>query len=107
MLTKIIEDFAQAWITLNPELIIQHLAQSFRYDSQWVFESLDYKGYVSYIRGKFETIRKTNSGPEVHIVTDAQSSLGKMLKLNQNGNIVYYRIEIENGKVIKGDLCMF
>lgn len=58
---EILADFTEAWNTLNPELIIQHLSPKFIYDSQWVFNSLDYHEYKDYIRGKFETIRKTGS----------------------------------------------
>lgn len=104
---EIIEDFAQAWLDLNPELIIKHLDRSFRYDSQWVFDWLDYQGYVDYISAKFDMIRRTNSKLNVEIVSDSFSAIGKMLKLDQNGNIAFYRIEVQNGKVIKGDLCAF
>ena len=52
----IIMDFAKAWQTLNTKLIEKHLSSDFIYDSQWVFESLDYKGYIKYIRGKFQTL---------------------------------------------------
>ena len=44
----IIMDFAKAWQTLNTKLIEKHLSSDFIYDSQWVFESLDYKGYIKY-----------------------------------------------------------
>ena len=37
---QIVHDLAEAWRTLNPELLIQHLAPEFQYDSMWVFESL-------------------------------------------------------------------
>lgn len=39
-MNNIIEDFCVAWQTLDAELIIKHLDNSFVYDSQWVFESL-------------------------------------------------------------------
>ena len=42
----IIMDFAKAWQTLNTKLIEKHLSSDFIYDSQWVSESLDYKGYI-------------------------------------------------------------
>ena len=52
-------------------------------------------------------IRRTNSKLNVEIVSDSFSAIGKMLKLDQNGNIAFYRIEVQNGKVIKGELCAF
>ena len=68
--TQIIMDFAKAWETLNPELIIENLDETFVYDSQWVLESLDYKGYTEYIRAKFKTIKQSGAGPIVKIVPD-------------------------------------
>ena len=35
-MNSIIEDFCVAWKTLDAELIIKHLDDSFVYDSQWV-----------------------------------------------------------------------
>lgn len=65
----IIMDFAKAWQTLNTKLIEKHLSSDFIYDSQWVFESLDYKGYIKYIRGKFKTLRRNRNNIDVQIVS--------------------------------------
>lgn len=48
---NIINDFAIAWETLSPELIVKHLSSDFQYDSQWVYNSMDKNGYSEYIRG--------------------------------------------------------
>ena len=37
-----------AWNQLDAEQIVKHLDESFRYDSQWVFDYLDYNGYIDY-----------------------------------------------------------
>lgn len=103
-MNEIIEDFCKAWQTLDSTLIIKHLDKNFRYDSQWVFESLDYNGYVEYITGKFQTLKEHRCSISVEIVDDGGS---KMLKLTQNEQICFYRIKISNGKVTKGDMCMF
>lgn len=58
------------------------------------------RGYVSYLTEKFNKIRETGSIIEATIVDGA-------VRLNQNGSIAFYRVKIENGKIIKGDLCMF
>ena len=102
---EILADFTEAWNTLNPELIIQHLSPKFIYDSQWVFNSLDYHEYKDYIRGKFETIRKTGSSVKAEMGYNERGEL--LNQLNQGGNIAFYRIRVENNKVVKGDLCMF
>lgn len=99
-LSQILQDIQTAWNTLDPQLIIKHLDKSFIYDSQWAFESLDYERYISYITGKFNKIRETGCIVEATIVDGA-------VRLNQNGSIAFYRVKIENGKIIKGDLCMF
>ena len=102
----IIKDFQKAWQTFNASYIIKHLHPDFIYDSQWVFESLDYTGYVDYILGKFRTLTLSSSKIETRIVKD-QYEGGYMLELIQNNNKCYYRIKVKDGKVIKGDLCMF
>lgn len=102
----IIKDFQKAWQTFNASYIIKHLHPDFIYDSQWVFKSLDYTGYVDYILGKFRTLTLSSSKIETRIVEDPRMG-GCMLELIQNNNRCYYRIKIKDGKVIKGDLCMF
>lgn len=102
----ILKDFAKAWETLNPEYIIMHLSKDFQYDSQWVFESLDYNGYINYLRNKFDTLKNNRVSIKVEIVDDPYMS-GKMLRLHQAGQTIIYRIKISNGMVVKGDLCMF
>ena len=100
---QIVHDLATAWRTLNPELIIKHLATTFQYDSMWVFESLDNEGYAKYIRGKFHTIKKTGSQLTI------QEVLGrKAISISQDGkDPIYYVIKIKDGKIVKGDLTAF
>lgn len=102
----IIEDFKNAWQSLDAELICKHLDESFVYDSQWVFSSLDCNGYKEYIRGKFQTLRNNNASLGVSVVDDEYFG-GKMLAIKQGDTLVYYRIKIKDGKVIKGDMCAF
>lgn len=106
----VITDFAEAWNLLDAELIIKHLDPSFQYDSQWVYSSLDYNGYIDYIRGKFQTIKMQRIPVSAAIVDDPYKG-GQMIRIVQSidgkDSIVYYRIKINNGKVVKGDLCMF
>ena len=103
---ELVAIFAQAWRTLNPELIVANLDQSFIYDSQWVFESLDYSRYIDYIRGKFHTIKRRNAGVKVEIVPDPYQG-GNMLALTQGSSTVFYRTQVKDWKVVKGDLCAF
>ena len=103
---NILKDFCMAWKTLDAGLIIKHLDDSFVYDSQWVFASLDCEGYKEYIQGKFETLKGHGIWIDASIVEDPYGG-GQMLKLDQNGKTVYYRIKVKNGTAVKGDMCMF
>ena len=104
---QIVEEIAKAWETLDADLIIQNIDESFVYNSQWVFESLDYAGYKEYIRGKFQTLKNKKVGPNVKIVPDNFEG-GTMIALQQGNNEpCFFRIKVLNGKVIKGDLCAF
>lgn len=102
----ILKDFAKAWETLNPELIIMHLSKDFQYDSQWVFESLDYNDYTNYLRSKFKTLKNNRVSINVEIVEDPYMG-GKMLQLHQAEQTIIYRIKVSKGMVVKGDMCMF
>ena len=100
---QIIHDFAEAWRTLNPVLLIQLLAPEFQHDSMWVFESLDHDGYVDYIRGKFSTIKKSGSSLAIHEVPRRSA-----IAIVQDGKApVFYIIEIKDGKIVKGDVTAF
>lgn len=105
-MNQIIKDFAKAWETLDAELIFKHLSSHFKYDSQWVFESLDTDSYRSYLKGKFQTLKSKGITIQVEIVEDPYFG-GYMLRLIQSGEPIVYRIKIEEGKVIKADMCMF
>lgn len=105
-MNAIIEDFCNAWKTLDANLIIKHLDEKFVHDSQSVFSSLDYEGYKDYIIGKFHTLKSHGIKIEASIVTDPYMG-GKMLMLLQGGSRFFYRIKVKDGKVIKGDMCLF
>lgn len=100
---QIVHDLAEAWRTLNPELLIQHLAAEFRYDSMWVFESLDHDGYVDYIRNKFNAIKKSGSKIEIKEVPGRNA-----IAIRQDEKeTAFYIIQIKDGKIVKGDLMAF
>ena len=53
-----------------------------------------------------ETLFIDGTKIETRIVEDQRMG-GWMLELIQNNNKCYYRIKVKDGKVVKGDLCMF
>ncbi len=107
-----VEAITTAWNQLDAELIIKHLDESFIYDSQWVFDSLDYVGYIDYIRGKFATLKNSISIIVAETIADPQFG-GYMTKISQtnpttnNTAVVFYRVQVRDNKIVKGDLCMF
>ena len=105
-MNSILLDFFFFWQPFYADLIITHFDDSFVYDSQWVFSSLDRDQYIDYIIGKFQTLRSKNIYIEVSIVDDPYLG-NSMLRLIQNGETCFYRIKVHDNKVIKGDLCMF
>ena len=96
-MNNIIEDFCVAWQMLDAELIIKHLDNSFVYDSQWVFESLDCNGYKDYIRGKFATLKKNDIRINASIVENPYLG-GQMLVLGQNEQSCYIESKLKTGK---------
>lgn len=100
---QIVHDLAEAWRTLNPELLIQHLASEFRYDSMWVFESLDHDRYVDCIRNKFNAIKRSGSKLEIKEVPGRNA-----IAIRQdNKKSAFYIVQMRDGKIIKGDLTAF
>ena len=100
---QIVHDLAEAWRTLNPELLIQHLAPEFRYDSMWVLDSLDHDGYINYIRNKFNAIKKSGSKLEIKEAPGRNA-----IAIRQdNKDSAFYIIQIKDGKIVKGDLMAF
>ena len=57
-----------AWVRLDPSIFMKVLSPNFSYGSYWVNQNLDCKGYQHYIREKFNTIRVSNSKPELQEV---------------------------------------
>ena len=105
-MNNIIEDFCMAWQMLDAELIIKHLDDSFVYDSQWVFESWIAMDTRITSAENLRLWKKKDIRINASIVEDPYLG-GQMLVFAQNGQSFYYRIKVKNGKVIKGDLCMF
>lgn len=78
---------ADAWRNLDPKAFETVLAEDdFTYGSAWVAETMRGKAaYLHYIRGKFETIKRTHSGPALELVcireglTPAQYGYGLLM----------------------------
>ena len=105
---QLLEILAHAWKTLDASELIHYIHPEFQYDSQKVFASMYADEYPSYITEKFKTIKKHGSKIEVSIVRDNYFGDGNMIKLVQNeSNVAYLRIKVQDGKISKMDMCMF
>lgn len=106
----IVNDVTRAWNELDAELLIKHLSEDFRYDSQWAYDYMLYDEYVEYLRRKFLLIKNSDTIIKAETVEDTYLG-GWMTKIIQyDGDIerpAYYRIQLDKNKIIKGDLCMF
>jgi hypothetical protein len=59
----------KGWDTLNEHEYLPMFDKSFEYGSYWVHEpNLKISAYKDYIAGKFKTIKKTDSRPEITVV---------------------------------------
>lgn len=60
-----------SWQQLDADLLAPYLADSFKYNSVWVSNTLAGKeNYLDYLRGKFETLRKSGQGPTVDVIEE-------------------------------------
>ena len=60
-----------AWQKLDADLLAPYLSDSFKYNSVWVSDTLVGKdNYLEYLRGKFETLRKSGQGPIVDVIDE-------------------------------------
>jgi hypothetical protein len=100
----ILDDICEGWNLLEPTLIIKHLSDDFMYESQLCFGILDFDEYSDYLIEKFSTMSSKGEFVEAEIVADEHSECGKMILLDNGDNIAFFRIETEDGLVVKGDL---
>jgi hypothetical protein len=99
------EKYAEAWRKLDAEIIFPFLADDFTYGSMWVFQELDLEGYKTYLRGKFDAIRKTDSAPDVK--TGYSENGDVCVGLNQGGRNAYIHLKEENGKLKSAYMMAF
>ena len=107
----IVTEYAKAYNNLNAVYIKEHLAEDFKYASQWVFEEIESKKeYLKYLENKFTALR--NSTKKI---------VARMGSYNNKSCIALYQIDMskkvdtqvaillmkfENEKIISANLCM-
>lgn len=102
---NLVDLFVDSWKNLDAEIIIPYLAPDFEYTSCWVYLSLNRQGYIDYIRGKFETIKR---GKAEIVVEKGSNEIGKpAVVLTQGGERIYLTIDVEDSKIRRACLMPF
>ncbi len=88
-----------AWSDLDASYFEDVLAEDFQYASDQVFAVItSKKEYLHYITGKFNTIRKSDSAPEVRLCRNSRTGQPAVY-LNQRGNEAILDFTLENGYI--------
>ncbi len=70
-----------------------------------MYLSLNRQGYIDYIRGKFETIKR---GKAEIVVEKGSNEIGKpAVVMTQGGERIYLTIDVEDGKIRRACLMPF
>ena len=67
----LISILCQTWQKLDTDILEPFLDEKFKYNSVWVGETLNGKDeYLKYLRGKFDSFRKTDSCPVIDVISE-------------------------------------
>lgn len=103
---QILNDFCQAWLTYDSELIFKHLADDFTFINHLSQATLDLVGYKNHINSKFEIFRTRESIYDVNILDDPFFG-GKMVQISQDGNSIFYRFQISDNQIHQAILSIY
>lgn len=97
---RIIEHLRLAWNTLDADLIAPLLADDVHYYSWWTMVELNNKeDYITYIRERFSTYRKTGNHPIVKIGINKNDGENAVALQFGEDLPTLLRINEENGKI--------
>ena len=92
---------AHSWNSLDVDYLSPYLADDFRYNSAWISNTLSGKErYLDYLRGKFDTLKKTGSAPIVDTVIET-GQLRPRLRQTSTGAESVLDFSEENGKITR------
>lgn len=87
----------QTWQKLDTNILEPFLDDNFKYNSVWVGRTLEGKDeYLHYLKGKFDTLRKTGSCPIVDVINEFGAKLPHLRQGNIEAVLDY---EQNNGKL--------
>lgn len=100
---KFLEKLAEAYQTYNASVIEDYLADDMHYASMWVFHEMTSKDeYLDYLKGKLETMKRTNTKIEFEIVKGGMHAHALLVtnQLGPNGEQLGFVADFnENGQV--------
>ena len=103
---ELVEIYADAWRKMDVAIVEPFLADSFTYSSMWVFETLDKNGYLVYLQGKFDAIKRSGSIIEV---TTGMNDMGiPSVILRQDGSFTaFITVKESEGKISEAYMLAF
>jgi hypothetical protein len=99
---ELVYAFFLAWREMDVSYIEKHLHPKFKYSSDWVFDIIPSKfEFIHYLKGKFQTLKNHDITPDVELI---EVNNKPVLKFNQNDEMAYLDIIINNGYVTEASL---
>lgn len=92
--TTMTEVLCQTWRKLDADILEPYLDESFKYNSVWVGSTLNGKNdYLKYLRGKFDTFKKTDSCPMIDVIKENGVELPHFVQGEVEGVLDYQQKE--------------
>lgn len=93
--------YAEAWKRLDANILEPFLDEDFTYKSQWVAAKMSSKNeYISYLKGKFEAIKKSGSKINVSISESDLTGLTQLQLVQDGRSYVVIDVKTNNEKII-------
>mgnify|MGYP000097815297 CR=1 FL=1 len=108
----LIEVYANAWKTLNVDLLVPFLDDKFTYSSIWILGTINRDKYIDYLRGKFNIIKKSNSRITAVVGHNEIGELAVVLRqdlphIEDDFHRGVITIKEENGKITNAYMSQF
>jgi len=88
------EILCQTWRNMDADILEPYLDESFKYNSVWVGSTMNGKDdYLQYLRGKFDTFKKTNSCPVIDVINENGFELPHFVQGEVEGVLDYQQNE--------------
>ena len=84
------------WKNLDAEIIAPYLSDTFRYNSAWISNTITGKDeYLSYLRKKFETIKKSGDCPSVDVIDENGFSFPHLKQIGTGSDsiLAYWQVK--------------